>query len=192
MVSLFSVRKAKYNLLEVKIARKIRKILNFDLQHGKSTAFSFFYFLSFSLSPPLSLPISLLFTFFSQRIVVLYFILCLCLFFLFFFCFFSLLLDFQAFVRPMPFYLFRSIPPLFLLSVCVRYCSLFWSMLPLIWSIFFFYPCHPYRFVLILSSFLISSAVSSFPSPPPSYSFLQSPTMCVIHAHELQISSVIF
>lgn len=85
MVSLFSVRKAKYNLLEVKIARKIRKILNFDLQHGKSTAFSFFYFLSFSLSPPLSLPISLLFTFFSQRIVVLYFILCLCLFFLFFF-----------------------------------------------------------------------------------------------------------
>lgn len=54
MVSLFSVRKAKYNLLEVKIARKIRKILNFDLQHGKSTAFSFFYFLSFS-PPPLSL-----------------------------------------------------------------------------------------------------------------------------------------
>ena len=67
MVSLFSVRKAKYNLLEVKIARKIRKILNFDLQHGKSTAFSFFYFLSFSLSPPLSLPISLLFTFFLSE-----------------------------------------------------------------------------------------------------------------------------
>lgn len=133
MVSLFSVRKAKYNLLEVEIARKIPKIVNFDLKYGKSTAFSFFYFLSLSLPPPPSpsLPISLLFTFFSQRIVVLYFILCLCLFF-FFFCFFSLLLDFQAFVRPMPFYLFRSIPPLFLLSVCVRYCSLFWSMLPLI------------------------------------------------------------
>lgn len=51
MASLFSVRKAKYNLLEVEIARKIRKILNFDLKRGKSTAFSFFYFLS--LPPPL-------------------------------------------------------------------------------------------------------------------------------------------
>lgn len=52
MVSLFSVRKAKYNLLEVEIARKIRKILNFDLKRGKSTAFSFFYFFSLSLLSP--------------------------------------------------------------------------------------------------------------------------------------------
>lgn len=67
MVSLFSVRKAKYNLLEVKIARKIRKILNFDLKHGKSTAFSFFYFLSFSLSPPLSPYFSFVHLFFSAN-----------------------------------------------------------------------------------------------------------------------------
>ena len=132
MVSLFSVRKAKYNLLEVKIARKIRKILNFDLQHGKSTAFSFFYFLSFS-PPPLSLFLFCSPFFLSESLYsISSFVFVFSFFLFFFFCFFSLLLDFQAFVRPMPFYLFRSIPPLFLLSVCVRYCSLFWSMLPLI------------------------------------------------------------